>query len=91
MTSGHRSKLGRNLSAGVLRQDVVNAATLTRTKDEITGPIIFHGYEQSNRGHAHEVRESIFENARRSITLVSLVSSFYSFLIFSCEKLSFSF
>lgn len=34
VTSGHRSKLGRNLSAGVLRQDVVNAATLTHTKDD---------------------------------------------------------
>lgn len=34
VTSAHRQKLGRNRSAGVPRQDVVNTATLTRTEDD---------------------------------------------------------
>jgi len=34
VTSERRRKLGRNRSAGVLRQDVVNAATLTHTEDD---------------------------------------------------------
>lgn len=34
VTSEYRRKLGRNLSAGVPSQDVVNAATLTHTKDD---------------------------------------------------------
>lgn len=86
VTSERRRKLGRNWSAGVPRQDAVNAATLTHIPKTITGPIIFHGYEWTN--DAVEARGTIFEHADCTLCTPSYCRFFILFspATFSCRK-----
>lgn len=50
--SGHCRKLGRNRSAGVPRQDVANATTLTRTEDNYWLDHFLRFYDRSNGNSA---------------------------------------
>lgn len=52
--SEHRQKLGRNRSAGVPRQDVANATTLTRTEDNYWLDHFSRFYDRSNRRRVHD-------------------------------------
>jgi len=69
VTSEHRQKLGRNRSAGVPGQDVANATTLTRTKDNYWLDHFSWFYDRSNGRR----RFTIFGNSEQLYITVELL------------------